>query len=59
MSICIHMRMCTMWTFGAQRVLKRALDLLELELETVVSPTWVLGTEPRQVLCQNSKSSYH
>ena len=33
---------------GAHGSQKRALDLLELALEVVVShPTWVLGTRPR------------
>lgn len=45
--LCLLVYLCSgsvPYTSGGQ---KRVLDLVELELNTIVSHMWVLGTEPR------------
>ena len=39
MSVCVNVGMSTTWVPGAHRGQKRALDPLELELQTVMSPS--------------------
>lgn len=51
LSVCISMSPLS----GASRSKKRLLDALELELQTILSAMWVLGT---QLFCKSSQCSY-
>lgn len=56
MYMCVFVWVCEYVGTGALRVLKRLLDLLELELRVgCEQPTWVLGT--KRVLCKCSRCS--
>ena len=57
MSVLPAFNLCVMVVPGALRGQKRALDLLELKLQMVVSVLWVLGIN--QVLCKSSQHSNH
>lgn len=54
MSVCLHVSMCTTGLLSSCRAQKRALDLLELELRTIVG--WHVGSRNyTQALSKSSK----